>query len=390
MNKLYFLLLLLFLVACGDSSTTSKNTISEPKTVSAETLAAADTIPQYLQTKVNSLRVRVAPNTAAKDNWVIAMLAENSYWKYTGKKTDFKEQITLRDSAYNEPWYQIELDSNLVGWVYGGAVDFVPKQLKKIAPNYNFPVTLGKYLTANQIRDFVQVKIAYDFVSDAKTLIDIYRNQIPKLQKYVRQGMLKSHPDAIYSGDNRPIELWKELDNYLSLFTTTLLCGECDANAYQNHKKLLLQAENTTNTVDDDFFKLLLAMEGELDEGVQHLYILDMCDVCSFSILGDGKFLKIAETVADFEKQQATAIAELDLAYIIDRAKSMASSNISSNNYWYSKKVIFEELAEIKSIIKTANWGEKYSSALIKTEQKLIADKDIQFGCKSGKCKPPN
>ncbi|MCP4438471.1 MAG: hypothetical protein GY810_05960 [Aureispira sp.] len=388
----YSLSILLFLlISCNnEDDSPSKKTLEQPP-VSTNTLDKPPKIAkvQYLQTRVNNLRVRINPSIQKKGNWVIAMLTENTYWEYTGQKTDFKEEITLRDSMYNKPWYQIKLDTGIVGWIYGGTADFVEEQKQITTPNYNFPHKMGKYLKPNEIRDFVRVKIAYTMAKDAKTLIDIYQNQAPSLQAYVLDGIQKSHPEVIYSGDDTPLEVWKELDSYISFFTVDLLCSECSSTPYLNHKKFLQKAKNTSSTVDDDFFKLMLATTGEFDEGKEHLYILDMCDVCGFSVLGDGTFLTIAKSVTSFEEKYPKEIVALNLKSIISGAKYTACQ-VSSDAYWYSKSAVLAEIEDILALAKEANWDEKYLNILEKDRATLKTPKGIQFGCQSGNCEPPN
>lgn len=81
---------------------------------------------------VNGLRVRTLPRLEAG---TVCHMREGEMALFLNKTSNHRDQITLREIKYDEPWLKIRCHGGKEGWVYGGAVRFYRPQ-KSQTPVY--------------------------------------------------------------------------------------------------------------------------------------------------------------------------------------------------------------------------------------------------------------
>jgi peroxiredoxin len=93
-----------------------------------KTVTIEEYVPQQvIVTKVDKLRVRRAPS----DPNAIAVLDEGTEVTYLGQESPQTYTYTLRDIAYNRPFYKIQTSTGEIGWIFGGGVEIVEKNVKR-------------------------------------------------------------------------------------------------------------------------------------------------------------------------------------------------------------------------------------------------------------------
>lgn len=103
-------------------------------------------------------------------------MSENTYWKYTGTKSDQKEKITLRGQEFDTYRYLIDVEGCVSGWVYGGAVELVekPKNIRNKAPIIYFEPRLVEAYGNEKIGLVTKRIAAFDAIKNAAELLDYY------------------------------------------------------------------------------------------------------------------------------------------------------------------------------------------------------------------------
>lgn len=124
MNRLFIILLMVLLSACGGEDTSEAAQAAAPvpekpkkteKTAPKKAPATGNTIAL-----VDNLRIRDQPGTDGK---VVATVDERAELIWNNEKSDQKETITLRGVALTEHWVKVQIpNTTKEGWVFGGAI----------------------------------------------------------------------------------------------------------------------------------------------------------------------------------------------------------------------------------------------------------------------------
>lgn len=75
--------------------------------------------PELLYVWLDRVYVRPTPSNKIKS---IARAEYNQALQWTGEVSDDEDTFVFRGVAYQEPWYEVELDDGRKGWVFGGAL----------------------------------------------------------------------------------------------------------------------------------------------------------------------------------------------------------------------------------------------------------------------------
>lgn len=120
MVRITFLALLVFLLcACGSNDEQVTTPTTPDSTVITTPAPAPITQTSERYTWVDDLNLRDAPSTRGK---VLTKLSTSERLNLTGQQSGSTEAIVLRGGLYEEPWYEVETDSGVKGWVFGGAL----------------------------------------------------------------------------------------------------------------------------------------------------------------------------------------------------------------------------------------------------------------------------
>ena len=114
--------LLLTLVACGGDTATPNAAATESAATSdasAEAVTPTPAADEPLYAWVDNLNLRDAPSSSGK---VIAKVPSGTTLTPTGRTSPPVESIVLRGGLYEEPWVEVRHAGDVVGWVFGGAV----------------------------------------------------------------------------------------------------------------------------------------------------------------------------------------------------------------------------------------------------------------------------
>lgn len=112
---------LLLGLACKDNKDNSTHTNELPQTTIDTVIQTSKPELLMVYSWVDKLRLREEPNTKSA---VIKELKEGEELKFTGKKSDFTQKISLRGQLYDEPWLEVETHDGKIGWAFGGGVKF--------------------------------------------------------------------------------------------------------------------------------------------------------------------------------------------------------------------------------------------------------------------------
>ena len=125
------LILALLFIACNSTSEEEAAQPDAAKSVPEKTErnVSIKKIPEFAEmvTSVDNLRLREQPGSEGKE---VMRLPERSVVIPTGKKTDLKQNVSLRGFSFNEPWIEVMVDDKIKGWVYTGAIDLQPNTSK--------------------------------------------------------------------------------------------------------------------------------------------------------------------------------------------------------------------------------------------------------------------
>ena len=177
------LLCFVFVISCNNNpeDTAALSDLTTADTLSNKT-TSSEKKGDYVLIKVDNLRVRDNPNTS-KSN-VVASLSENTYWEYTGKQSDQKEKITLREQEFDTYWYNIKINDCTNGWVYGGAIEFVGKPTS-ISTNATIfcPESIAKSLNKDTLKEVTSIVNSFDEIKTAKSLLAYYNKNHERLSE---------------------------------------------------------------------------------------------------------------------------------------------------------------------------------------------------------------
>lgn len=376
------LLFFVFLISCN-TDTTSKGTVvlSDSTTTNAleNKTIVAETKKDYVLVKVDHLRVRDKPSTEGSN--VVASLAENTYWKYTGKESDQKEKIEIRGQEFDTYWYLIDVGNCVSGWVYGGAIEFVekPEIITNTAPIIFFEPELVKEYGKERIELVTQKITAFDAIKSAAELLDYYNTateiileNLPELDTKVYEGQFEV----------------SRLGCALKIFFFDQLCSECAVELYINSADFLAKAKETPNKIDDEIFQLVADAVGPYNSfDVGHLSQRD-CDFCWHSILGDGQILSYWKRVAKIRTWQLDHLSEVKMGLIMRQMADYLLLEMESDTYVYSQEKVLAEYDEIIKVLKKVDWQKARDIAFANGQlrAKIKKGDGLTFDCENKDC----
>lgn len=114
LSKLCILFAIVLLTACAEETKKASDEATSNALESNEIKKEYDTYYVW----VDNINVRDVANTKGK----IVGTYTNSDLKFTGNKSDTKDEIVLRSVMYNSPWLEVTTNDGKKGWIFGGAV----------------------------------------------------------------------------------------------------------------------------------------------------------------------------------------------------------------------------------------------------------------------------
>ncbi len=73
----------------------------------------------------DSVRLRSGPS---RDSSALMTLYRDAPVTYTGRFSDFSEEISQEGVKYREPWVEVRAVNNKTGWIFGGSVRIYPQR----------------------------------------------------------------------------------------------------------------------------------------------------------------------------------------------------------------------------------------------------------------------
>jgi len=382
-SLLYLITGLFFFVFFNSCNNNTEDTavLSDSKTTDtlSNKTAISEKKENYVLVKVDDLRVRDNPSTRGSS--VVASLSENTYWKYTGTKSNQKEKITLRGQEFDTYWYLIDVGDCVSGWVYGGAVELVGKRNDIInkAPIIYFEPTLVEAYGNEKIKLVTKRIAAFDAIKNAAQLLDYYNTtgdiiveNLPGLDSKAYEGELDI----------------SSLGCALKVYSLKQLCSECPVELYSNSEQFLEKAKTTSEKIDDEIFQLMYDAVGRYNSfDVGNLSKHD-CDFCWHSILGDGQILEFWKRVAKIWEWRLDHLSELKMEFIMRQIADYLLLEMESNTYMYSQEKVLAEYAEIVKVLKKVDWQKAKDVAFDtrKLRAKIQKGKGLIFNCEKQEC----
>lgn len=198
-----------------------------------------------------------------------------------------------------------------------------PENLNEIA------FFLKVFTSANKAEKFVRAIKLYESIKTDTALIKFYRDEAGFIISTIDEGILKSHPDIVYGGDDTPAIAWAWVKDFLPV-RTACLGSESSSEAYKFLPDFTEKAKTTRGTLDDQLFELLNAYyEGYDNTWLTIGYGNAGCDYCGYSTFGDGAHLKLFKKIIATEKQTKFLDPELTklVASMVDFGGSAFSSS---------------------------------------------------------------
>ncbi|MCB9284529.1 MAG: SH3 domain-containing protein [Lewinellaceae bacterium] len=332
MRSILFFFIPVFFLALGCSR--------NQEAASVDTNATLQEAPQRIAliSNINHLRVR---DTPGPDGEVIATLAEGDTLFDLGEISAFTTEVTLRGIRFNEPWIKVQTRDTLVGWVYGGGVNFQLDdrvELTRRLMQMRLQTFFGEKL-AQRIQDY---RTAYHQAKTSAELATVYRtaNQLRDtlveiLEK--RITFLQQNPDQV------PDISWMEAA--LPGMITQRVAEGTIFYLFMDYHQWLAKSRQTTGAEDNQFVEVCLtAFALDSIEYFAPDWVIQTSDVDFYSELGKGVHLKM------FEKMnQALAASDLFAPeYNSFKANLLDDiEGISGMSYWNDQKSILDELDAI-------------------------------------------
>jgi hypothetical protein len=249
-----------------------------------------------------------------------------------------------------------------------------------------FPEHLKKYLTKKQVDSFELAANQFHNIKSSTGLAEFYNKTLPSLFEFINQGIRKSNPEIVYSGDNAPEKEWNVFQKYMPYIVVECLCSECSTEPIVNLVPLYKKAKQTPENDDDKYFTLAIEMYYIDNENESIIYdnggnirtwrTMDGCDFCSYSNLGENivyKLLKLSEELLTSGKN----FEENTQNY---RNRIMPAKE---THYGVTKK---EVLVEIAKILKDCKLNEEERKQVVEVQSNIKTNKKVQFNCKNEAC----
>lgn len=291
-----------------------------------------------LTTNLDEVRLREAPG---EDGKVLRSLPKGAVLYDLGEVSDFTTKVQLRGIQFDEPWLKVRTEDGTEGWVYGGALNFGMQDATKLANllmEKRLQTLFGKQL-ADNIKAY---RIDYQNIKSASDLALAYRKGIS-----LRDTMAILMQDRITVSDPSEVPDLFWLKETMPGFVSQLVAEGTAYYLFWNYKQLITKAKATTETPDDDFVQLAVALFPE--DSVEYFYpawFLQTWDYGGSSLLGRGTHLALL-------KKMDETLQKSDLfASEIKDWKQLLINDITdaSVNYWESSEKIKKELDDIISL----------------------------------------
>jgi hypothetical protein len=154
------LILSVFFGACKSDSSNSV----KPNLKSAESATPGVSKPEiYLYTvDVDKLNIR---DQSSKTGKVLAQLPEGAIVEGTGEVSSNKEEVTLRDIPYNEPYFKVKTGGS-EGWAYSAALSPIYTGPTAIKPDVAKLTALSTFLKGLNSKELGSGKKAFNYISE--------------------------------------------------------------------------------------------------------------------------------------------------------------------------------------------------------------------------------
>lgn len=254
-------LFLLLFTACGSDELASADTTTE------ETAIAAPPPPSIGESPVRyawveDLNLRAEPSTKGK---VIGKLKTTDKLTLSGEKSSQETPYVLRGALYVEPWYEVETEEGLKGWVFGGAIRQEKERkgnnpLRKLS--FNFPY-FGQYDLKSWKKTGEEASGGGDFTVTTTT----YQGDGQKMEisdGYGEYGYFFKHEVFNLKGDtlkarsvtfdNETLLLTEEIVDYMEANPVTRVRSQASPISYQqlNGMPLLVRGEWKVGGVQEE------------------------------------------------------------------------------------------------------------------------------------------
>jgi len=310
------------------------------------------------------------------------------------------EQVERADALSNE---MTDFDSSAVAEMDFGPLNAVDTVLiDSVQLDSVFLTKDQEDLLETEVKEFVSDKEYQEIVdaikhrqtiATAEDLHKYYSDILPKARWALTEGMTKSHPDVIYSGDSEPADDWQFITKLIPDLVAECLCGECMSEAHILTNKMYELALTTPSKEDDKFFAFSMEVyyygwedreetaPGEddkiFDNSNDGFAIHDHCCICYYNSLGDYFHFNTLE----FAFSNEWDMYQDEVNNIVDDAR-FGDYNY---NFYYEKS---EVLGEIKALEELA-LNKEFKDGLVQLKKRIETGQDIFYGCQTGECPSP-
>lgn len=323
-----FLFLSLLLISCGRDPT-GPNVSTEGEARDYD-----------LQVAVNSGRLKSAPGPEAA---TITELEKGALLIDAGNVSDFTTTIRFGNESSDEPWLEVRTENGQHGWIYGRDVvpadpetDLNQFRQRKYLMSLFGPEGVSRLLNYEQQWETAQSAEAVAGVYEIG--LDLRETMVPKLEQKSNQYHDQKLPDLFW------------IDQYLPGYRSQLIANNTVYYLFNDYSQWLKKANNTSGSVDDQFFKLMIKCYPQ--DSIEYFTPAWEVPGSSFgthNLLGRGLVYSI---LADIDQlQNKTTLFSAPLLNIKDQI--LAGITASNPHYWEADSLVVREM---DSIIHT-NWS---------------------------------
>ncbi|MDF1546446.1 MAG: hypothetical protein P1P88_01400 [Bacteroidales bacterium] len=193
------------------------------------------------------------------------------------------------------------------------------------------------FTSANKAEKFVRAIKLYESIKTDTALIKFYRDEAGFIISTIDEGILKSHPDIVYGGDDTPAIAWAWVKDFLPV-RTACLSSESSSEAYKFLPDFSEKAKTTRGTLDDQLFNLLNSYYEDYDNTWLTIgYGNAGCDYCGYSTFGNEQNFQLFKEIIAVEKQ--TKFLDPELSKLVASMVDFGGTAFSS-----SKADVIEEI----------------------------------------------
>jgi len=256
--------------------------------------------------------------------------------------------------------------------------------MSKFSEDLSIDVKLKMMFTPNQIAFFEKVKKYYAEIKTPEQMEMFYTRTLDTVMVIIERQKQALTPSD-YSADVENELYWTWFQEYMPYIQIALYCSECSVGPVKDIAPLLKKAQETESDIDDKFFDALADIfPHETNDEILvaagnnfATYVMDGCDFCSYSTLGEGIMLKSLKKIQQLQSE--TNLFKSQLEYMF----SMMLPTSTDNHYGVPKAKVINELEQI---IKSIQLSEDNMQSVQKVLKDIKTKKDIQFNCKEDQC----